>query len=121
MGPVKPRRTALSISAAPIVPDRRDAPTIASARGRRMASKLRAAAVHSRWSCALWRAGVSSVGKDTWNTPESSERFTRKPVDANRRSMRLFSPSTSASNSRMPFARAITSRCSSSSVPRPRP
>ena len=53
--------------------------------------------------------------------PARMELRTTKPAAAKTSSIRLFSPSTSASKAVMPLARAIGTRCSSSSVPMPRP
>src|SRR5258705_390486 len=82
----------------------------ATERGWRSVRTLSAAASRSRTSAAARERSVSSVGKERWTTPASSELVTTKPLRAKTCSIRLFSPSTSAWNSVMPLARARRTR-----------
>ena len=108
-------------TAPPIDVTSRDAPTTATARGSSSGRMLSAVACCSRARLASTDAGVAPVGNVSVKIPPSAERCTTKPLFANTSSMRLFSPRTSAWNSRTPFARASGTRWSSNKLPIPRP
>ena len=93
----------------------------AIARGRRMCSIERTAAVHSRSSTRSMYSGCAASSRVTWMTPESSRTCSPKPAERKTPIMRWLSGRTSATKRPIPRATAAEARCSSSTVPRPRP
>ena len=90
-----------------------------AARGCARSTRLRRA-VPALWIAAI-ESSVGSMENCTRTVPSAKLRCACQPASENTLSIRELFGSVSALNVVMPFERATTARCSSNSVPRPRP
>ena len=119
--PVKPPALMARSTVAPIpVPSERT-PTTATDRGCSIGSSERVSAPKSRPSALAAVPSVGAVSSERTTVLRSQLLVDGKPESAKTLSIAWFSASTSASSSVMPSDTARAARCSSRSVPTPRP
>ena len=120
-GPQKSPASRLRSTPLPMVPVRRLAPTTAMEVGERMRATERASETCSRWRCAPTEAPVGSMSNETSTMPPSVDLWTSNPASANTASIRALLIIVMATKRLTPCSRAIAARCSSITVPSPRP